>query len=155
MGLGFVLHGLWPQDDSGHYPERCDTTDLSPEAVAVGVRIYPSPQLLRHEWETHGSCSGLDPVEYFRAADRAVAVVQIPAAFEAPDHALALTRADIEAAFASANPALPGHAMALECSHGQLSEVRICLTRSLAPRNCGRGIRSSCRGGPIEIPSSR
>ena len=156
MGLGFVLHGLWPQDDSGRYPGRCGTgEELSPEAQAVGATLYPTPRLMWHEWQSHGICSGLDAVEYFRTADRALAVLQIPAVFEAPARVQSMSRTDIAAAFAAANPAMPGGALAIDCSRGQLSEVRLCLTRALAPRRCGRGIRNSCPDAPIVIPSAR
>jgi ribonuclease T2 len=156
MGLGFVLHGLWPQDDSGGYPERCESgEELSPEALTVGTTLYPTARLMRHEWQSHGTCSGLSAVEYFRTADRALAALQIPAVFDAPDHVRSMSRAEIAAAFAAANPAMPAGALAIDCSRGQLSEVRLCLTRALAPRRCGHGIRGSCADGPILIQSSR
>jgi ribonuclease T2 len=156
MGLGFVLHGLWPQNDSGHYPEHCGADpQLSQEALGVGVTLYPSARLMRHEWASHGTCSGLGAVEYFRAADRALAAVQIPAVLQAPHGSQTMSRAAIAAAFRAANPALPVAALLLDCSRGQLSEVRICLTRSLVIRTCGRGVHSSCPDAPILIPSSR
>jgi ribonuclease T2 len=155
-GLGFILHGLWPQEDSGHYPERCSgEPQLSQEAVAVGATLYPSIQLMRHEWESHGTCSGLGAIEYFRTADRALAAVQIPAVFEAPRRSLRMSREEIAVAFRAANPAMPDGALALDCGRGQLSEVRICLTRGLALRSCGRGVRSSCPDGSILIQNSR
>jgi ribonuclease T2 len=154
--LGFVLHGLWPQQDSGHYPERCSSElQLSQEAVAVGATLYPSIQLMRHEWESHGTCSGLGAIEYFRTADRALAALQIPAVFEAPRRSLTMSREEMTVAFRAANPAMPEGALAIDCGRGQLSEVRICLTRELALRSCGRGVRSSCPDGSILIQNSR
>src|SRR5579862_285274 len=55
---GFVLHGLWPQDERG-YPESCATTMLSNSTVEKMLDIMPSPELVRHEWAKHGTCSGL------------------------------------------------------------------------------------------------
>jgi ribonuclease T2 len=155
-GYGFVLHGLWPQFDAGGYPQQCATElDLDRAAQAVGRTLYPSPKLMRHEWERHGTCSGLEPLEYFRTADRALAVLHTPALFEAPRADQQLPAAQVLAAFRAANPALPPHAMTVACSRGELSEVRVCLTRSLQPRPCGRGVRDSCPTAPISVPAAR
>jgi ribonuclease T2 len=155
-GFGFVLHGLWPQFDGGGYPQACAAdTALDRAAEAVGGTLYPSPKLMRHEWERHGTCSGLGPVDYFRTADRALGVLRIPAPFEAPRVDQQLSPQQILDAFRAANPALPAHAMTVACSRGELSEVRLCLTRDLRPRACGRGVRGSCPPDPVSIRSAR
>jgi ribonuclease T2 len=155
-GYGFVLHGLWPQFDGGGYPQQCATRlDLDRAAQAVGRTLYPSPQLMQHEWQRHGTCSGLEPLEYFRTADRALAVLHTPALFEAPRADQQLPAAQLLAAFRTANPALPPHAMTVACRGGELSEVRVCLTRSLQLRACGRGVRDSCPSAPILVPAAR
>jgi ribonuclease T2 len=156
MGLGFVLHGLWPQFDSGRYPQYCESrSDLPGQAAALGQTVYPSARLMQHEWESHGTCSGLDAMKYFKTADRALAVVQVPAMFEAPRHNMTLTRLQIAAAFHAANPTLPDDALTVICNREQLSEVRICLTRELTVRGCGRGVRSNCPDVALQVPSSR
>lgn len=155
-GFGFVLHGLWPQFDTGGYPQSCAAAaDLDRAAEAVGRTLYPSPKLLRHEWERHGTCSGLSPLDYFRTADKALAVAHIPAPFAAPRADQQLPPAQILAAFQAANPGLPPHSMTLTCSRGELSEVRLCLTRELTPRTCGRGVRDSCPAVPVRMRSAR
>jgi ribonuclease T2 len=155
-GYGFVLHGLWPQLNGGGYPENCqgDAT-LDAAAVAIGGTIYPSPRLMEHEWATHGTCSGLAAADYFRLADQALAVLKVPQQFEAPATHQALSAEQIAAAFLTANPGLGTQALVLGCSRDTLSEVRICLTRDLKPRGCGRGVRSSCYRDPVQVPSSR
>ncbi|HTC44866.1 MAG TPA: ribonuclease T2 [Steroidobacteraceae bacterium] len=155
-GYGFVLHGLWPQFDAGGYPQQCAThPDLDRAARAVGRTLYPSPTLMQHEWARHGTCSGLEPLEYFRTADRALAVVHTPALFEAPRADQQLAAAQVLAAFRAANPAFPPRAMTVACSRGELSEVRVCLTRTLQPRSCGPGVRDSCPSAPITVPAAR
>jgi ribonuclease T2 len=155
-GFGFVLHGLWPQFDSGGYPQNCaPRTGLSAQAAALGRTLYPSPKLMEHEWERHGTCSGLDAVSYFRTVDRALAAVRVPAMFEAPPTSMSLSGGQIAAEFLKTNPALPPDGMVVACGRGQLSEVRVCLTRDLRVRSCGRGVRNSCPAGPVEIQSSR
>jgi ribonuclease T2 len=155
-GYGFVLHGLWPQFESGGYPERCASDlDLSADAAAKGRTVYPSEQLMRHEWREHGTCSGLDALAYFRTADRATAAVKIPAPLEAPGTARNLTAAQLIDLFREANRSMPEGALTVACSRGELSEVRVCLTKDLGLRQCGRGVRTHCPQSPIEVPASR
>ena len=155
-GYGFVLHGLWPQFDSGGYPQNClaDST-LSPAAEAAGRSVFPSPRLMLHEWQRHGTCSGLDAVSYFRTADKALAAVRIPGQLSAPAASVALTSGQIAAAFRAVNPRIPENGLTVACSRGELSEVRLCLSRDLTFRSCGRRVRNSCPAIPIEVPSSR
>jgi ribonuclease T2 len=155
-GYGFVLHGLWPQYDAGGYPEKCQTDNqLSEEAVAKGRTIYPSPRLMAHEWQTHGTCSGLSALEYFRTADRATAAVKIPAQFEAPRSDLAFGAGQVLDLFRSANPGLPASSVTVACSRATVTEVRVCLTKDLAVRSCGRGVRTTCPDVTLRIPASR
>ncbi len=155
-GYGFVLHGLWPQFDSGGYPQNClADSRLSPAAEAVGRTVFPSPRLMLHEWQRHGTCSGLDAVSYFRTADKALAAVRIPAQLSAPAASVALTSEQIAAVFRAANPRIPENGLTVACSRGELSEVRLCLSRDLTFRSCGRRVRNSCPAVRIEVPSSR
>ena len=155
-GYGFVLHGLWPQFDAGGYPENCPTEfGLSADAIAKGRTIYPSERLMRHEWKEHGTCSGLDAREYFNIADRATAVAKIPPTLEAPRTDQRLTSEKIVNLFQRANPQLPGGALTVTCNRAELSEVRVCLTRDLKLRSCGRGVHSNCPQVPLDIPASR
>jgi ribonuclease T2 len=155
-GYGFVVHGLWPQYDAGGYPENCPTQfELSDTTAAKGRSIYPSEHLMQHEWQEHGTCSGLDARTYFDTVDRATAAVRIPAALEAPRSEQSLTAAKISDLFRGANPQIPDHALAVACSRGNLSEVRVCLTRELSVRTCGRGVRTTCPEAAITVPASR
>jgi ribonuclease T2 len=155
-GFGFVLHGLWPQFNAGGYPQNCQSNvDVDRDAEALGRTLYPSPSLMQHEWQRHGSCSGLAPADYFRTADRALAVVHIPGIFDAPRSVQRLSAAQILAAFRTSNPDLPPHSMTVACSRGQLSEVRVCMTQNLLPRPCGHGVSDSCPTLPVLIPNAR
>jgi ribonuclease T2 len=154
-GYGFVLHGLWPQYDSGGYPRNCADSPLTAAAEAFGDTLYPSPKLVQHEWAEHGTCSGMDAMTYFRTADRATAVVRIPETFEAPLTTLLMSADQIASAFRAANPTLPDDSLTVVCSRGQLTEVRICLSRALAVRSCGGGVRNTCPLAPVQIRSTR
>ena len=155
-GYGFVLHGLWPQDEAGGYPERCATQyDLSADAIAKGRTVYPSERLMQHEWQEHGACTGLDPRTYFETADRATATIRIPAALEAPRSEQDLTADDIIGLFRSANPGIPEDSITIACNRDAFSEVRVCLTKDLHLRGCGRGVSIRCPRVALRIPASR
>ena len=144
-GFGFVLHGLWPQYDSGGYPEECATNQsVGEDAFAFGRTVYPSPKLVNHEWQEHGTCSGMDAMTYFKLASRAQAGISVPPVLEAPAGNQDMSVQQLLDAFHASNPALPENALVVECSRQQLSEVRVCLTRDLQPRACGRGVRTHC-----------
>jgi len=155
-GYGFVLHGLWPQFDAGGYPENCATQfELSADAAAKGRTLYPSERLMRHEWKEHGTCSGMDARTYFNMADRATAVIKIPKALDAPRTNQSLPGRQITDLFQGANPQLAEGAIMVTCNRAELSEVRVCLTRDLKLRSCGRGVHSNCPRIPLNIPASR
>ena len=56
----FVLHGLWPQNTTGPFPQHCSNAP-GPRDPSNFSDLYPDAGLLRHEWQTHGTCSGLSP----------------------------------------------------------------------------------------------
>src|SRR5579863_6208189 len=59
-GIGFIVHGLWPEAAAGRSPESCGTAKPVPKSVVDFVlRDMLSPGLIQHEWATHGVCSGL------------------------------------------------------------------------------------------------
>ncbi len=155
-GYGFVVHGLWPQYDTGGYPENCSTQfELSGTAASKGRALYPSAHLMQHEWQEHGTCSGVDARTYFDTVDRATSAVKIPAVFEAPQTDHSFTAAQVVELFHSANPQIPDGAVTVTCSRRSLSEVRVCLTKELAVRPCGRGVRTTCPAVAITVPASR
>ena len=75
----------------------------------------------------------MDAVTYFRTADRATAAVRIPAEFEAPHTTLVMSGDRDRSRFSGGEPRFARGQFHGTCSRGQLSEVRICLTRTLAP----------------------
>ena len=144
--FGFVVHGLWPQFEKGGFPSSCSNAAVSDAVVASMMDIMPSEQLIEHEWEKHGTCSGLDPAAYFQAARAAFAAVRIPDRYQAPPKAFSIAVNDLHADFATANPAFPSSSLAMVCTSGALTEVHACLTKDLAPRACGKGVGDACHG---------
>jgi ribonuclease T2 len=149
-GLGFVVHGLWPQDVSGDYPEDCGATP-GPANPQEYTDIIPTASLIEHEWETHGTCSGLTPDAYFAAIRKAFAGLKIPADIGAGGDSGGVAPAQLLERFAKANPGYPEGSIALSCGNNRLTAVEVCLTRDLQPESC-QGIRS-CRATVIKVTS--
>src|SRR5262245_56191532 len=77
--FSFVVHGLWPQYDRG-FPSYCQVPAprLNRNIVGSMLDLMPSPRLIFHEWDQHGTCSGLSPRAYFDGVRKARAGVKIP-----------------------------------------------------------------------------
>ena len=145
----FTLHGLWPQRLSGGYPEHC-SDQPGPQDPSRFRDLYPDASLLRHEWQTHGTCSGLDPDTFFDKARSATNSLHIPAQLTGLDHQISLPPDALLSLFLESNPSLPRASLALSCGNNFLTAVEVCLDRQLHPISCGP-IRS-CRANIIRIP---
>lgn len=146
-GTGFLVHGLWPQYEHG-WPQDCRTTarDPSRSETAAMKDVMGSVGLAWHEWRKHGRCTGLDPKGYFSHLREAAESVVIPPVLEEIDRDLRLPARVIEDAFIEVNPGLTRDAITVRCDNGRLTELRICLTRDLALRDCAPDARRDCSG---------
>lgn len=150
--FAFVLHGLWPQFEKGGWPEDCSTAKVSGELVDSMLAIMPSPKLVRHEWEKHGTCSGLPPEGYFDEATKAFSSVRIPAQYQAPQRQISVDPVQLHQEFAEANPGIGAEGFVVLCSgNGRyLQEVRACLRTDLKGRACNREVqRDACRSKQV------
>ena len=145
----FVLHGLWPQNTNGGYPQNC-STDPGPRDPSAYTDIYPDPGLLRHEWRTHGTCSGLAPDAFFTAARAAFRSFAVPPTLAQLNRQISLPPAQILDLVAQANPKIPSSSLALSCGNNYLTAIEVCLNKSGEPTACGP-IRS-CRANTVRIP---
>ena len=69
----YMIHGLWPQINSTSYPENCEkvsyVTPIGDLLDDMNMYWHSCDNTLwEHEWEKHGSCTGLTEVEYFQKA---------------------------------------------------------------------------------------
>jgi ribonuclease T2 len=145
-----VLHGLWPQNSNGSYPQNCDS-DPGPSNPSQYSDIYPDAGLLQHEWKTHGTCSGLAPDAYFSTARKAFQAVAIPDKLAQLDQQISMPPEQILGLFTAANPQIPRDSLALSCGNNYLTAVEVCLDKKLNAISCGP-IRS-CRANTVRIPS--
>ncbi|ACB24261.1 ribonuclease T2 family protein [Methylobacterium radiotolerans] len=156
-GLGFVVHGLWPQYASG-YPQNCSAVNRAPtrQAMEVAGQVYPSEGLARYEWRKHGTCSGLDPAAYFAAARAARLSVTIPDALKGGAPPQSLAPIEIARQFVTANRGLRPDMMAVTCTRGQLQEVRICFGKDLRGFTpCPEVARGNCRAPEVSLDAAR
>jgi ribonuclease T2 len=152
----FVVHGLWPQYERG-FPQNCQVPPprLDHRIVDEMLDLMPARKLVYHEWDTHGTCSGLGQRAYFDTIRKARTVVKVPPQFENPQQPLTVTPGEVVDAFVKANPGLTPAGIAIDCDRSRLREVRICMTRDLAFRDCGSGAARACRSDSLVMPPVR
>ena len=153
--LGFVVHGLWPQFESG-WPEFCDHDGPSrvPDAlVRQHIDIMPSAGLMGHQWRKHGSCAGVGQEDYFRLVRAAHDGVAVPAEYAAPAEDAGVAPDRLEAAFLAANPGMKADGIAVVCNGRHIAEVRICLTKDMEFRSCREVDARACRLPRASMPA--
>ncbi|AJE48933.1 ribonuclease T2 family protein [Celeribacter indicus] len=143
--LGWVLHGLWPQYETG-WPSYCHGAERDPSRsrTAAMADIMGTDGAAWYQWKKHGRCSGLSAERYFDTARAAYARIARPEVFRRLDRDVKLPAAVVEEAFLKANPGLEADEITVTCKAARIEEVRICLTRDLAPRRCGADVIRDC-----------
>ena len=155
--FAFVVHGLWPQYERG-FPSECATGHgrLPDRLIRDQLDVFPAPGLVVHEWRSHGTCSGLAPADYFRAARRAFEAVSVPDEFRRLDAPRMVEADAVERAFRAANPGLVADEVAVTCDGRRLREVRVCFTRDLSAfRRCPEIDADQCRRDRVVMPAVR
>ncbi|MGN6572644.1 MAG: ribonuclease T2 family protein [Pseudolabrys sp.] len=154
--FAFVVHGLWPQYERG-FPSFCQVPAprLDRETVGSVLDLMPSPRLVFHEWDRHGTCSGLTPHAYFETVRKARAVVKIPDDYLALAEPKTVSAADVADAFVKANPTLSRDDFAIVCDKKRLSEIRVCLTKAFAFRACPEVTQRACKLDRMMMPAVR
>ncbi|WP_068116922.1 ribonuclease T2 family protein [Tropicimonas marinistellae] len=142
---GWILHGLWPQYEDG-WPSFCNTAARNPSRgqTAAMADIMGSSGLAWYQWKKHGRCSGLEANAYYEQARDAYESVTRPPVLRSLKESVALPASVVEEAWLEANPNLTADMVTVTCRDGRIMETRICLTRDLAPRACGRDVRRDC-----------
>ncbi|MBS0126384.1 ribonuclease T2 family protein [Thetidibacter halocola] len=142
---GWILHGLWPQYHRG-WPSYCATPQRPPtRAMTAGMAdIMGTPGLAWHQWNKHGSCSGLSAEDYFATARRAYDAVNRPPVFRALEQPVSLPAQVVEEAFLKANPGWEADMLTITCKAGRIQEARLCLSKTLDPVPCGRDVVRDC-----------
>lgn len=143
--FGWVLHGLWPQYEDG-WPSYCATSERNPSRAetAALADVMGTSGSAWHQWNKHGRCSGLSSDDYYALAREAYGRVVRPDVFRKLQDPVRLPASVVEDAFLEVNPALTPDKITITCKAGRIQEARICLTRDLEPRDCGRDVVRDC-----------
>ncbi|MES2906918.1 MAG: ribonuclease T2 [Pseudomonadota bacterium] len=137
----FIVHGLWPQREKD-WPEFCASPPPKDESVFDAQKdLLSSASAARHQWQKHGSCSGLPPDAYFAAMHETFEGVTLPQLWNDRVH---ISLKDLRTMVERANPQLPKNAIAIICNRQMLSEIRICFGKDLKPRSCARNVQDRC-----------
>jgi ribonuclease T2 len=150
--FGFVLHGLWPQYAAQGYPESCAVPGpLDTGLVQRLQRIMPSQRLVQHEWQKHGTCSGLTAERYFSQAETLFNGLRIPPRLQKPSAPLTTSPAELRQELVASNPGLPPSSIAIYCRGALLREVRICYSKDLKPQSCAATVRDGCPSAGVTV----
>ena len=143
---GWILHGLWPQYHRG-WPSHCKTSHRPPSRRMTGemADIMGTSGLAWYQWKKHGSCTGLSAPDYYALSRQAYDNVTRPDVFRKLSAPVKLPASVVEEAFLKANPGLTADMVTITCRAGRIQEVRLCLSKGLAPVPCGRDTMRDCR----------
>ncbi len=156
----FVLHGLWPQYEAKGWPEFCKINErpFVPQTTIDGMLdIMPSPRLVIQQYRKHGTCSGMQPGQYFETARRLYDRIRIPDQFKDLTQTLTVRPQAVEDAFIEANPQLKPDMIEVSCARNRLRDVRICFSKDLKLRTCGENelSRRLCYANSVTMPPVR
>ena len=144
-GFGWVVHGLWPQYETG-WPSYCRSDARPPSRRETGAMadIMGAGGAAWYQWKKHGSCAGLAARDYFRLVRLAWERVNRPEVLRRLKDPVRLPVSVIEDAFLAANPGLRPDMITITCAQGRIQEARICLTRDLEFRQCAPDVARDC-----------
>ena len=132
---GFVVHGLWPQNNNGTWPQFCSQTP-PPADLSSNLDITPDLNLLQHEWAKHGTCSGLGGDAFFAAEHTAFRQIATPMALIESTANRTFTPLYLLNMFYVTNPGFPPGSFSLSCAQGHVLAVEACFSKSLQPIAC-------------------
>jgi ribonuclease T2 len=139
--LGFVAHGLWPENVNGLNPFHCaPAPPLDPQTAQSMLDLMPDKDLIVHEWGAHGACSGLAPAPYFGNLRAAFTRLKIPPQYQHLTKPTEVPVKTFRQSIVDANPGLKPEDFALYCDEKALREVRVCMNKDLSYRACGARI---------------
>jgi ribonuclease T2 len=151
---GFIVHGLWAQNNDGTYPVFCAERP-GPAHPEANLDITPDLSLLDHEWKKHGTCTTMTPEQFFAEEHEAFHALKIPEALQQLDHEAMMKPEEIVDLFQTINPGFPRGSILLSCGNNHLTAIEACFSKDLKPIVC-QGLRS-CRANAVKItpPAAR
>jgi ribonuclease T2 len=160
----FTLHGLWPENSDGTYPQDCSNTPFDPSQVAPiasDLNKYwislngPSETFWSHEFEKHGTCAAdVLPTElgYMNATLGLRAQYDITPALAAagilPSSTTSFSKAQFQAAVTKAF----GYPVLVSCDkNGHINGATVCVSKNLTAQSCGSVTYGSCTASSLYL----
>jgi ribonuclease T2 len=150
--LGFVIHGLWANDNNGQEIICDGGDDLSDRGKSRASAVFSDTGRANHEWKAHWSCLGVSEDDFVDAVTKARALISIPESLAAPSAPQSLDPEDIRGSFASTNStALQRQQVTVTCVNRELMQVKFCVRADLSGfRNCEGKDRRSCPAAQVD-----
>lgn len=124
--FGFTVHGLWPNGPDKVHPRYCKgSPPMSPATVKANLCMTPSPWLLQHEWQAHGTCNWATPEAYFKKARKIREKLNVPDLDAGSDQVM--TAGEIRQAFVTRNRGVRPEGLNVRVKDGRLTEVWVCM----------------------------
>lgn len=143
--FGFTVHGLWPNGPDKVHPRYCKPSPpMSPATVKANLCMTPSPWLLQHEWQAHGTCNWDSPEAYFKKAQKVRKSLNVPDLAPVGE---TMTAGQIRDAFLGRNRGMTREGLNVRVKEGRLTEVWVCLDLKFKPAACRGG-----NGAPDALP---
>jgi ribonuclease T2 len=155
-GFGFTMHGLWPQFNVG-WPSYCKSPARAPSRRDTNAMtdVMGSGGLAWHQWNKHGTCSGLSSHDFFQLSRDAYAKIDRPRVFRAMEKTYRVPASLITEAFLETNPKMSRQNMQVTCKKDAIQEVRICLDKDLEFTRCTFPVNNSCGTKPRDMAPMR
>lgn len=153
----FTIHGLWPENRNGSWPEFCQGAPARASSAAAPPRPASAAAMAcewpsfkggdaafhDHEWARHGTCA--EPVlggraAFFQRVLKLNAEYDLNAALDRANILPSNSRSYSRAALVSAVRRAYGVAPLLSCASSRLVEVWMCMDLRLKPMSCPRAV---------------
>ena len=112
-------------------------------------------EIILHEWQTHGTCSGLSGDNYFALIRKVHDALQIPANFQAPSAPFVIKGTETKSEFEQANPGLNDAEIRIQLRQGYLDALKFCVSRGATPAPVACSGRPDGNGGTFRVPAAR
>ena len=163
----FTLHGLWPENNDGSYPQNCAGAAFDPAALTPLLPLLnrfwpslngPSETFWQHEFEKHGRCADdvfHTQVDFFNSTLSYLAKYNITEALAAggivPSNTVSFQLTDFNAALTAAfsTSAL----LTCDAQH-RVETATLCIGKDGLVMACPSAVPRKCSGGLAFLPAS-
>ncbi|KAF0719229.1 Aste57867_1184 [Aphanomyces stellatus] len=161
MSTQLTIHGLWPNNNQKPHPADCNGPDLTQDDINKAgaddiAQYWPDVKtggwtFVSNEWDKHGTCSGLNAVDYVRAT--------LDLHVKLGTHSLISNNVGRAISAKSLRAAYGANKVSLVCagSDHALSEVRTCYDKAFNQIGCPQSVlnQDNCgkAGQTIEVYS--